>query len=57
METLRLAVGASLKANRVWAEQVIPPSWEERYRERFVLQRHRREEWEEHDKHVGDDGL
>jgi len=30
VETLRLAVGASLKANREWAEQVIPPSWEER---------------------------
>jgi len=56
VETLRLAVGASLKADREWAEQVIPPSWEERYGERFVLQRHRREEWEEHDKHVGEDG-
>jgi len=56
VETLRLAVGASLKADREWAEQVIPPSWEDRYGERFVLQRHRREEWEEHDKHVGEDG-
>jgi transposase len=56
VETLRLAVGASLKAKREWAEQVIPPSWEERYGERFVLQRHKREEWEEHDKHVGEDG-
>jgi transposase len=56
VETLRLAVGASLKTDRTWAEEVIPPSWEERYGERFVLQRHRREEWAEHDKHVGEDG-
>lgn len=56
VETLRLAVGASLKADREWVEKVIPPSWEERYGERFVLQRHRREEWVEHDKHVGEDG-
>jgi transposase len=56
VETLRLAVGAILKADREWAEKVIPPSWEERYGERFVLQRHRREEWAEHDKHAGEDG-
>lgn len=56
VETLRLAVGAILKANRVWGEALIPPSWEKRYGERFVLQRHTKEEWAEHDQHVGSDG-
>lgn len=56
VETLRLAVGAVLRADRAWAEKLIPPSWEERYGERFVLQRHTKEEWAEHDKHVGEDG-
>ena len=56
VETLRLAVGAILKANRVWGEALIPPSWQERYGERFVLQRHTKEEWPEHDQHVGSDG-
>jgi transposase len=56
VETLRLAVGAILKADRVWGEALIPPSWEERYGERFVLQRHTKEEWAEHDQHVGSDG-
>lgn len=56
VETLRLAVGAILKVDRAWAEALIPPSWEERYSERFVLQRHTQEEWAEHDQHVGSDG-
>ena len=56
VETLRLAVGAILKADRDWGEALIPPSWEERYGERFVLQRHTKEEWAEHDQHVGSDG-
>lgn len=56
VETLRLAVGAILKADRSWGEALIPPSWEERYGERFVLQRHTKEEWAEHDQHVGSDG-
>jgi transposase len=56
VETLRLAVGAMLKADRGWVEAIIPPSWEDRYGERFVLQRHTKEEWAEHDKHVGSDG-
>ena len=56
VETLRLAVGAILKANQNWGEEHIPPSWEDRYGERFVLQRHTKEEWAEHDKHVGSDG-
>jgi transposase len=56
VETLRLAVGAMLKVDRGWVEAIIPPSWEDRYGERFVLQRHTQEEWTEHDKHVGQDG-
>lgn len=56
VETLRLVVGAMLKADRGWVEAIIPPSWEDRYGERFVLQRHTQEEWAEHDKHVGQDG-
>jgi transposase len=56
VETLRLAVGAILKADRAWGEALIPPSWEERYGERFVLQRHTKEELAEHDKNVGSDG-
>jgi transposase len=56
VETLRMAVGAILKVDRSWGEALIPPSWEERYGERFVLQRHTKEEWAEHDKQVGSDG-
>ena len=56
VETLRVAIGAILKVDRKWGEALIPPSWEERYGERFVLQRHTKEEWAEHDRHVGSDG-
>lgn len=56
VESLRLAVGAVLKANRAWGEAVIPPSWEQRYGARFVMQRHTREEWEAYDRTVGQDG-
>ena len=56
VETLRLAVGSVLKVDRQWVEGLIPPSWEDRYGERFILQRHRKEEWSEHDKNVGEDG-
>lgn len=56
VETLRLAVGAVLQADAEWATRLIPPSWEGRYGERFVMQRHTPEEWQEHDRHVGQDG-
>lgn len=56
VETLRLAVEAMLKADRAWSERVIPPSWEARYGERFVMQRHPREEWTTYDQQVGPDG-
>jgi transposase len=56
VETLRVAVGAILKAERAWGEKVIPPSWEARYGERFVMQRHTPDEWAAHDQQVGSDG-
>lgn len=56
VESLRLAVGAVLKKDRSWGESVIPPDWEERYGERFVMQRHTREEWTEYDRTIGEDG-
>ncbi len=56
VETLRVTVGAMLKADRAWSERIIPPSWEARYGERFVMQRHPREEWATYDQQVGPDG-
>lgn len=56
VESLRLAVSAVLKKDRGWGEAVLPPDWEERYGERFVMQRHTREEWEGYDRTVGEDG-
>ncbi len=56
VETLRVAVGAMLKADRAWSEHILPPSWEAQYGERFVMQRHRREEWATYDQRVGLDG-
>ena len=56
VETLRLAVGAALKANRKWTEQQVPSFWEDRYGERFVVQRQRAEEKAEYEQHVGEDG-
>jgi transposase len=56
VESLRLAVSAVLKAERRWGEVVIPPVWEERYGERFVLGRYRPEEWDAYERTVGNDG-
>jgi transposase len=56
VETLRTAVVALLKAEQEWAEGVIPPSWEVRYGERFVLQRYREQEWKQFEEQVGPDG-
>ena len=56
VETLRVAVGAVLTADRTWSEHIIPPSWEAQYGERFVMQRHPREEWATYDQQVGPDG-
>lgn len=56
VESLRLAVDAALKANRAWCEVIIPPVWEEQYGERYVLGRHRPEEWDAYERTVGNDG-
>jgi transposase len=56
VETLRVTVGALVKADREWSEEMIPPSWEERYGERFVMQRYREKEWQEYEADIGNDG-
>lgn len=56
VETLRLAVVALVAANREWCEEVIPPSWEEKYGERFVRQRYSEQEWKEYEANIGNDG-
>jgi len=42
-------VGAILKADREWGEELIPPSWEEMYGERFVMQRYSEQEWKQYE--------
>ena len=45
VETLRLAMVALVEENREWCEEIIPPSWEDKYGERFVRQRYSEQEW------------
>lgn len=56
VETLRLAVVALVAADREWCEEVIPPSWEEKYGERFVRQRYSEQEWKAYEANIGNDG-
>jgi transposase len=56
VETLRLAVIALVEAHREWCEEIIPPSWEDRYGERFVRQRYSEKEWQEYEANIGNDG-
>ena len=56
VETLRLAVVSVVKVDREWSEEVLPPSWEDKYGERFVLQRHTEKEWKEYEANIGKDG-
>jgi transposase len=56
VETLRLAVGALVKINREWSEEILPPSWEDKYGERFVMQRYSQKEWKEYEGNIGNDG-
>ena len=56
IETLRVTVGAILEANREWGEEIIPPSWEGRYGERFVMARYSEKEWQDYQAHIGEDG-
>ena len=56
VETLQLAVVALVEANREWCEEIIPPSWEDKYGERFVRQRYSEQEWKEYEVNIGNDG-
>ena len=56
VETLRLAVVALVAADREWCEEVIPPSWDEKYGERFVRQRYSEQEWKAYEANIGNDG-
>lgn len=56
VETLRLVVGELVKVNREWSEEVLPPSWEDKYGERFVMQRYSEKEWQEYELNIGNDG-
>ena len=56
VETLRLAVVALVAADREWSEEVIPPSWEEKYGERFVRQRYSEKEWKDYEENIGNEG-
>lgn len=56
VETLRLALVAIVKTDREWSEEVIPPSWEEKYGARFVRQRYSDREWKDYEEHIGEEG-
>ena len=56
VESLRLAVGALLKADRVWTEALVPPSWEDRYGERFVTEHVSEKERQAYEAQIGADG-
>jgi len=56
VETLRLAVVSLVAADREWSEEVIPPSWEEKYGERFMRQRYSEKEWKEYEEQIGENG-
>jgi transposase len=56
VETLRLAVVALVNRDREWSEEILPPSWEDKYGERFVQQRYTEKEWKEYEASIGKDG-
>ncbi len=59
VETLRLAIVAIVAivdTDREWSEEIIPPSWEEKYGERFVRQRYSEKEWKEYEDKIGEEG-
>src|SRR5215211_2783609 len=56
VETLRLAIVALVDTDREWSEEMIPPSWEEKYGERFVRQRYSEKEWKEYEEKIGQEG-
>ena len=56
VETLRLAIVAIVDADREWSEEIIPPSWGEKYGERFVRQRYSEKDWKEYEEQIGENG-
>lgn len=56
VETLRLAIVAIVDTDREWSEEVIPPSWEEKYGERFVRQKYSEKDWKEYEENIGENG-
>jgi transposase len=56
VETLRLAVVDLVDTDREWCEEVLPPSWEDKYGERFMRQRYSEKEWQDYEAHIGNDG-
>jgi hypothetical protein len=56
VEALRLAIVAMVDTDREWSEEVIPPSWEEKYGERFVRHRYSEKEWKEYEEQIGEHG-
>ena len=56
VETLRLAVVSLIKVDRAWSRETLPPSWEDKYAERFVMQRQTEKEWKEYEANIGNDG-
>jgi transposase len=56
VETLRLAVGAAVKMEPEWSQKILPPIWEDKYGERFVMQRYSEKEWKEYETNIGNDG-
>jgi len=53
---LRLAIVAIVKTDWDWSEEIIPPSWEEKYGERFVRQRYSEKDWKEYEENIGENG-
>lgn len=56
VETLGLAIVAIVNTDRDWSEEIIPPSWEEKYGERFVMQSYSEKEWKEYEEQIGENG-
>jgi len=56
VETLRLAIVAIVNIDQRWSKEILPPSWEEKYGERFVRQRYSEKEWQEYEEQIGENG-
>lgn len=56
VETLRLAIVAIVDQDPGWGQEILPPSWEEKYGERFVRQRYSEKEWQEYEEQIGENG-